>query len=188
MRFDSGDSIFRDDFLKFSLQKPSHWHFIPSAWSPVAILQRSKEPGLDWAKHASLPFCCANDHHDSPDHVYPTLQVSVRPFQIPGNQLATEILDKNLAFFGSHQVDFELLEATTELIVAGYRTNKIRARYALITQKDDETEREFSVLSRSYLIFAPGRAFTIGMSSSADEDYFSEADFDGILESVCIGV
>jgi hypothetical protein len=187
MTFETDKDAFGDDFLKFSLQKPSHWQFIPSAWSPVALLQRSEEPGLAWAKHANLPFCCAMGHHDSPRHAYPTMQVTVRPFQVPGNQGAADLLEQNLAFLCAHQVDFALLDATTELIIAGCRANRILSRYALITQKQGEEQCEFSVLSRSYAIFAPGRAFTLGLSSSADENYFDEADFAGIVESVRIG-
>ena len=180
-------NTFRDDFLKFSVHKPSRWEFIPAAWSPVALLQRSKDPGLEWAEHANRPFCCAMLHHDSASHAYATMQVTVRPFQVPGNQLAADILERNLAFLAAHQVDFELVDATSEAIIAGCRTNTIRSRYVLITQKEGEEQVEFPILARSYAVFAPGCAFTIGLSGSADDEYFDEADFTGIIESVRIG-
>ncbi len=184
----SSNDVFRDDFLQFSVTKPRPWHFIPQAWSPVALLQRTKDPAMDWAKHANLPFCCAMLQHDSTAHAYATMQVAARPCQVPGNQAAADILEQNLAFLRSHQIDFELLDATTESIIAGCRTNKIRARYTLVTQKEGEEQVEFSILARSFLVFAPGRAFTIGLSSSADEDYFDESDFTWIVESVRIGM
>ncbi len=182
----SSADVFRDDFLQISVQKPRHWQFLPAAWSPVALLQRSKDPGLEWAKHANLPFCSAMLHHDSASHAYPTMQVTVRPFQVPGNQLAADLLEQTVTFLAEHQSDFELLDATSEAIIAGCRANTIRARYVLNTQKEGEEQRTFSVLSRSYTIFAPGRAFTVGLTSSADEDYFDEADFASIINSVRI--
>lgn len=127
------------------------------------------------------------NHHDSPLHAYATMQVTARPFQVPGNQLAADVLEQNLAFMESRQVDFTLIDSTTEFIIAGCRANMIRASYTLITQKEGEDEVEFSVLARSYLIFAPGRAFTFGLSSSADADYFDEEDFTNIIASVRIG-
>lgn len=126
-------------------------------------------------------------HHDSASHAYATMQVTVRPVQVPGNQVAADLLEQNLVFLARHQVDFELLNATSEAIIAGCRANTIRSRYVLITQKEGEEQVEFPVLLWSYTIFAPGRAFTIGLSSSADEEYFDEADFADIIESVRIG-
>lgn len=180
-------NVFRDEFLQFSIEKPGHWHFLPTAWSPVAILQRSTEPALEWAKHANLPFCCAMEQHDSLLHAYATMQVSARPFQTPGSEHAQHVLEQTLALMKSRQIDFTLIAANAESIVAGCRANLIRASYTLITQKEGEDVVEFSVLSRSYQIFAPGRVFSIGLSSSTDSNYFDELDFAGIIESVRVG-
>lgn len=178
---------FSDSFLKFSLEKPSQWHFLPAAWSPIAMMHKSEDPGLEWAKNVNLPFCCARGNHDSEFHPYPTLQVTARPFQVPGNEGAAAILEQNLAFFAQCQLDFELVEASSHAIIAGHRANKIISRYTLLTEQDGE-EREFPVLARSTLIFAPGRAFSVGMSSSADAAYFNDADFSSTLASIRIGI
>lgn len=182
----TSSDIFRDDFLQFAVEKPRHWHFMPSAWSPVAQLQQSRDPGLEWAKHANLPFCCAMDQHESPLHAYSTLQVTARPFQVPDNELASHMLEQTLALMASHHVDFSLIEANSTSIIAGCRANAIRARYTLITRKEGEEQVEFSVLGRNHLVFAPGRAFSVGLSSSEDPAYFDEADFTAILESIRI--
>ncbi len=97
------------------------------------------------------------------------------------------MLDQIVEFSAAHHVDFALIDATSEAIIAGYRANIIRSNFTLITQKEGEDERAFLVFSRSYAVFAPGRAFTIGLSSSADEDYYDENDFDRIIASVRIG-
>ncbi len=126
------------------------------------------------------------DRHESQEHAFPTMQVTARPFQVPDNQLAAAVLDQNLAFMASQQIDFSLIEASSTSIIAGFRANIIRTRYTLVTQKDGEEQVEFPILARSYVVFAPGRAFTIGLSSSADTGYFDEADFTAIIESVRI--
>ncbi len=44
-----------------------------------------------------------------------------------------------------------------------------------------------SVLARSRVIFALSRAYTVGRSSSADEEYFDETEYDAIVAPVRIG-
>ncbi len=48
------------------------------------------------------------------------------------------------------------------------------------------TWRTFDVRSRSYLIMTPGIGFTVGMSSSSDERFYDEGDFEKILGSISI--
>jgi len=179
-------NLFRDNYLRFQLRKPAAWRFLPPAWSPVAQMKNATEDATDWIRFAKLPFCCAMDHHESPEHAYSTLQVTARPFAIPSNQTAADILNAQIEYLSQQFLDFEAIQATSEAIVAGYRANLIRSSFVLVTERGEEVA-EISVLSRSWMIFAPGWAFTLGLSSSADEDFYNETDFDDIIASVRIG-
>jgi hypothetical protein len=99
-------NIFQDDFLKFSVHKPSRWEYLPAVWSPVALLQRSKDRALEWVKHANRPFCCAMLHHDSASHAYATMQVTVRPSQVPHGDRDNEF-NELLICFGSSAIQYK---------------------------------------------------------------------------------
>lgn len=176
---------FNDALLKFSLIKPSRWRFMPPAWSPVAQL-RNASPPEDWIQYARLPFCCATAGHDSPVHVHPTLQATVRPSGVPGNEQASAILQSQLDFLDTEYLEFDPIEATSDAIIGGCRANVIKARFILPLEIDGERFMA-PVISRSYTIFAPGRAFTVGVSSSGDPAYYDESECQSIVASIRIG-
>ncbi len=176
---------FTDRYFQFSLDIPDHWRFLPPAWSPVEQWKRAAGPE-DLFAFANKPFCCAQAHHDSDRHAYPTLQVTARPSAIPDNEQAGDILDRQLAVMRGQCPDFTLEFASHEAIVAGYRATLVRGNFTLFTQPRDEIV-EIGVRSRSYLVFTPGLAFTLGLSSSDDPAFYDEVDFVGIIRSVRVG-
>ena len=137
-------------------------------------------------QYAAKPFCCAMSHHESDRHAFPTLQVTARPFGVPTNDQAKEILGAQIRSISEQHIDFVLDWSSHEAIVSGFRANMIRGSFVMLTQPDDET-LEIGVISRSYTIFTPGLAFTIGLSSSDQPDYYRESDFTEIINSVKIG-
>ncbi len=180
------ENLFVEPLLRFSLRKPDAWRFMPPAWSPVARMKNASDASAEWLRRANEPFCCAMGHHESRAHPYPTLQVTVRPFQIPSNEIAERFLQTQLDFLKEQYEGFSLIHATADGLVAGYRATVIRATFILYVQQADDVI-PMSVLARTYVLFTPGRAFTVGLSSSADEQYFDEAEFERIISSVRIG-
>ena len=134
---------------------------------------------------ASKPFCCAMSHHESDRHAFPTLQITARPFQVPSNDQAKEILDAQIRAISDQHLDFELDWSTHEAIVSGFRANMIKGSFVILTQPNDEIF-EIGVISRSYTVFTHWHAFTIGLSSSDHANYYSEHDFTNIINSVRI--
>ena len=126
--------------------------------------------------------------HASEEHVYPTVQVTARPLVAgePDNTRARELLEMSIDSLEQQWDDVEVLTATTDRIIGGYRANSIVAEYTLYTERDDEI-RAFDIRSRSHTIFTPAVAFTVGMSSSIDEEVFEESDFEQIVSSISIG-
>lgn len=177
---------FHERFLGFRIVKPPTWQFMPPAWSPFAQLRNAAETEIEWLKHANAPFVCFMKSHDSEHHVYPTTQVTSRPSAIPSPAVARQILDAQVAFLETNFDAFRLRAATVDRIIGGYRANSIVASYRLLAERDGE-ERVFDVLVRSLAIFTAHAAFTVGMSSSTDERYFDEADFDRSLGTIRIG-
>ena len=135
---------------------------------------------------AAKPFCCAMSHHESDRHAFPTLQITARPFHVASNDQAKEILGAQIRAISDQHLDFEPDWSTHEAIVSGFRANMIKGSFVILTQPNDEL-LEIGVISRSYTVFTPGHAFTLGLSSSDHPDYYSETDFTGIINSVKIG-
>ncbi len=159
---------------------------MPPAWSPVAQMKNAIESPDDWIHLARMPFCYAMGSHDSRVHAFPTMQVTARPFSAPDNKTASSILDAQVEMLSKQYEDFEVLSATSDAIVGGQRAIMLRGTFLLPTQPDEEL-LHISVLSRSVVVFALGRSFTLGLSGSADEHYYHEPDFDGIIGSVRFG-
>jgi hypothetical protein len=173
---------FYEPFLKFRITKPDAWEFTEPRWSPMVQLRNGATAAHEWLRWAAEPFVCAMKPHDSDGQAYPTLQVSARMTNgLPPPQMRRDLLEEQLILLRATFREFELLESTTDRIVAGFRANAIRAT-AVHT-----TDRDFQILTRLFTLFTPTVAFTIGMSSSADPRYYDEAEFDAMLESVRIG-
>ncbi len=179
------ENDFYDAALGFRITKPASWKFLPPAWSPMAQL-RNANPEVDWLQLAKVPFVSFMGHHTSESHVYPTTQVSARPSTVPTAAEAVAVLEQQVAFVESHWDDYQPLHATSDTIIAGHRANHIDGTYRLRAERDGE-EFWFEVRARSYTIFTPAYAFTIGMSSSTDARYYDEADFELALRSIAIG-
>lgn len=175
---------FRDPALGFQLRKPETWEFLPPAWSPVAQVRNSGDPNWAWIT-ANLPFCVARRLHQSTRHAFPTLQVSARALQVPTEAQARALLDMQLDVLDKHYGKFDVEQASADEIIDGHPSLAIRGSFCLNTQIEGE-QVPVSVLTRVRVIFAPGRAFSLGMSSSLDESYYLESDFDEILGSVRI--
>ena len=177
--------VFFEPLLQFTLRKPGDWRYMPAAWSPVAHMKNVPETAVDWNTYANMPFCVAMGQHDSRRHAVPSLQVTVRPFQRPGNVVAEEILQGQLDMLARLHNDLDMLEATSAATVSGHRANFIRARFQLPIQSPDGVSH-IAILSRSYVVFTPGRVFTVGLNSSADPDFYDEAQFAAIAASIRI--
>lgn len=177
---------FVEPFLRFRIVKPPGWSFVPAAWSPFAQLRNAAGADVAWLQHANQPFVCFVKKHDSERHVQPSVQVTARPSGIPPSDIARQILDAQIKFVEETFDALEVISATTDRIVAGYRANSMVARYRFLTDRDGE-EREFEVLARSLSIFTPGLAFSVGMTSSVDPEYYKEEEFHSVVRSMTIG-
>lgn len=178
--------LFRDPVLRFSVRKPARWSFLPPAWSPMEQRKRGSLSDDALTRFAAKPFCCAMGHHDSERHAYPTLQVTARPFPQPNSRTIRECLDAVVAAQRREHPDFQLLDATPDAMLAGHRALRLRATFTT-SMKPDEERVELAVLTRVNIIFALNRAYTVGLSGSADPAYYDEEEFRQVLASVRVG-
>lgn len=177
------DDEFYEPFLQFGITKPPAWQFMEPRWSPMVQFRNSAGFETEWLRWASEPFVCFTKHHDDDAHAYPTVQVSARAAGgVPPSAAARLLLEEQIALLGSTYEGFELLDATPDRIIAGFRANAIRATFSFANE-----ERQFRVLSRSFTVWTPTASFTIGMSTSTDERLYDEGELDGVLASVRIG-
>ncbi|WP_028081161.1 hypothetical protein [Solimonas soli] len=175
--------LFEASALGFRLRKPAAWRFVPGEWSPLARWKNSAGEDIEWLQRAHAPFCCAMGSHDSRRHVRPTLQVVARPLLKSNPALAPMLLEAQLEQMCRTYRNFELLDASSRACVAGCPATLIRGRFSLTADVDGEAI-EMSVLTRGYIVFAARVAFSIGLSSSNDPRYYTEADFREIVASI----
>jgi hypothetical protein len=140
----------------------------------------------DLMQFASSPFCYAAGPQPDPDFPPPTVQVTARPFLAPSNDQVRQVLDASLQAMRTRYPDLHVISSTSDAIVAGHRAGSIRTQFSVLT-KPAEVLVRIPVLSRSFIVFARGFAFSIGLSGSSDERYYDEAEFESILASVRIG-
>lgn len=178
--------IFEDSKLQFRVRKPPNWQFMPSAWSPTAQLKRAEDFKETLVRNAKLPFCCAMGHHESRAHAYPTLQVVARNAVPYTEGIGATLLESMIEAIRSVHPTFDLVETSSRSNLAGCRSIHLRGTFSIMISPDDRPI-ELVILSRSHVIFAPQATFTVGLSGSADPEYFDESEFDAILGSVCVG-
>ncbi len=171
--------------LGFSLQKPSGWTFTPGQWSPGEQLDPQVDHLDQWSPYAALPFCGAVKPHVSRSHVFAMLQVSARPMSPPSAVEAAALLEGIQGVLRNQNPQAEILEAASCLTIAGCPANVLRCRLNLSVEVE-EAQVPTRVISRSYMIFGPRYAFTLGLSSSADPAFYLESDFVDILASLRI--
>lgn len=176
---------FSEPYLRFSVEIPDSWKYLPPAWSPVEQMKRGADADAE-IQLASKPFCVAMQHHDSQHHAYATLQVTARPLPLPGNERREQILAAQLAQMASVHWDFVPTWSTHEAILSGHCANIIHGRFTLRTQPAEDI-LSFGVLSRSHTVFARGYAFTVALSGSDEPGFHDESDFDRIIQSIRIG-
>lgn len=151
--------------IGFSLRKPDSWQFVPTTWSAA-----------EWKTSVNQPFCVARQIHESQQHAFPTLQATVRPFGNPTAEQAEALLQMQLDVMRKTYGQIEVLEARADHEFSGHRALGIRAVIPV----------DFPILSRVHVIFAPGRAFSVGIPTSVDPEYFHEPDIAQVFASIRI--
>lgn len=180
---DLDEHEFHDPFFHFHITKPVTWHFLEPRWSPMVQLRNRAGYETEWLRWASEPFVCFTKEHGDETEAYPTVQVSARASGgVPSSAAAKLMLEEQVTLLGSTYDDFELLDATPDRIIAGFRANAIRATFSF-----ENESRRYKVLSRSFTVWTPLASFTIGMSTSTDPRFYDEAELDGVLASIRIG-
>jgi len=174
---------FKEKALGFEVRKPSSWHFLPTAWSPTALLKRAPAFKDTLLRYASLPFICAQGRHESRIHALPTFQVCARAAISYNPGLASTLLESMIAGMQRHYPNYAVIAASSRLELAGCKAIYMRGTFSVIVEIDGERV-EMACLSRSYALFGPRAAITLGLSGSSDPAYFSEADFEQILGSI----
>gem|GEM_PF-6282323 len=178
--------LFHDDFLGFSLKKPTSWIFVPPLWSPIARLKNIQDPSVVWAQNANTPFCCAIGHQGNAGHAPSAVQVTARPPIAHSPGVASTMLESQLLLLHSKYPDFVLLMSSSRTKVSERNAIYICGTFRILTVQQDPPER-LSILSRLFVVFARQAVFTIGLSGSSDPGFYLESDFEQILSSVNIG-
>ena len=175
---------FDEPTLGFSLRIPDCWEFTPPAWTPSTEPRIPADGSWAWIK-ANQPFCAGRRWHQSTRHAFPSLQVTARALQLQSEAQANALLDMQLGVLSRVYGQFDVREASADALIDGHRSIVIRGSFSVNMEVEGE-QLPIWMLSRLYVVFAPGRAFTLGLSSDLDESYYFESDFEQILESVRI--
>ncbi len=177
--------FFLEPQLRFGIRKPEGWRFLPAAWPP-AVRRFGTSAGAERPRLARTPFVAMTRELGDGRQPQPTIQVTCRPM---GRLSAAEIrllLDAQLEVLSRELSGFERLATSFDTIIGGHRAAHVRYRCTLELRFDGRTT-PVPVLTRSYLVPAPGRAFTITMSGGVPPLDRDETDFAAALASVRIG-
>lgn len=170
--------------VRFEIRRPPRWRFTDPGWSPAA--RPEALAALDWQLFGRLPFLCLERPIRSHRHPRPMLRVGCRPVAPNGVAEVQELLDRQRAVLCQELEEVEVLTSTFDAILAGHRCAHVRFRYT-VPVRDGRSSWPMRVLARSYLVLAPGLAYTVGMCSSADERFYDEGDFVALVRSIRIG-
>jgi hypothetical protein len=175
--------LFRDGRLGFELRKPAGWQFLPPAWSPLERAKRVLDEE-DLRRNAGKPFVCAF-RNDRIAQARPTLQATARPCATPPPGQLPAILemlvDTAVAANRTTQVESRM----EPFEISGYAAVGFVCRFHL-EPAFGQAQTLGGARTRSYLVFARGLAFSIGLSSSDDRAHYDEAEFAAILASIRI--
>lgn len=181
---DSDAHDFFESRLRFGIRKPGGWRFRSVEWSPAARAEAL--PALDWARFSRLPFVSMARDVRSRRHPKPMLSVGCRPVERHRPDEIRRLLDRQAEVVREDLDDVEILDASYDTILGGYRAAHVRFRYSQ-SVSGRGGPWVMRVLARSYLVLTPGLAFTIGMSSSADPLFGVPDEFAAVLGSIRIG-
>jgi hypothetical protein len=176
-------NTFNDEILNFQITVPSDWTFIRPEWSAVEQMKNSKNPNFDFFSYAKKTFCAAMKKHESQYHPYPTLQVTCRRPMTVTNELLEQHLENIIAQMGKSYSEYECVSKNHNFIISGNRAIFIKSKFKLFANNENGSTC-FEVLSISLNIFTKNFTFTLGLTGSADTNYFNESEFVNILKSV----
>ena len=175
-------NVYSNDFLRFSIEKPANWIFLPGEWTwnnKEMIMENAPEMRETLAK-SSTPFVYFYLSHNEPDYPCPTVQGLCRinrGYQL--NEQFAEIPNGLKELLPNS----EILESTTNYIIAGQRALYLKFKFTI----PSEDGKNLACLGRTVLIIRPDYLFTIGLTGSLEGKYQCEEEFTDILKSVRVG-
>lgn len=177
---------FHNQNVRFAVDIPDHWHFLPTAWSPSDKQRRNSTSGAD-AALMNTPFCFAMaDHQDNGVRAVPTLQATCRPFVMPAPSVAGQLLDGLVGACERAYEDATIELATADGVIAGFPALIIRISGRVEVATGGQRTR-VPAIGRVHCVFARGLSYTIGLASSDDPSHYDESELTGILRSIRIG-
>jgi hypothetical protein len=173
--------------LEFAVRIPPSWRFLEPGWSPAALMKRSLDPGSEVARRMQWPLVCAQSTDERQDRAIPTMQVTVRPMEAPATAgFRSTVVEGILNTLQQHP-DLRPLDVSSHARFGPYPAIRLRARFTSMLALPGNKPVPHGAESRMRVIFALGRAYTIGLSSSDDPAAYRETEFNDILGSLRIG-
>lgn len=169
--------------LGFALRRPHGWRFERPAWSPDA--DPLPLASADWRTRGRQPFLVLRRDGCEPRQPRPSLRVCCRPLTAYSPADVRRLLEQYRAAVAGELDDAQVLTSSFDAIVGGCRAAHVRIRYSLAVVDGRRTEL-WRVQAESWLVLAPGLAFTIGATSCAEERRFDEDAFAEAVGSVRI--
>ena len=166
-----------------SVEIPHGWSVMPAAWTKTMRLKAaptSEELALLLSK-AQTPFLYIQKPTDNENLPVTTVQFVAKPKSVlvaVGGM--KKLLDAAIDQFKIAFPDFQCLEASEEIIVAGLRCGYLKSSMSVL----NEHGGRFFCLSELFVIESKRALFMVGMSGSIIDSEYPEAAFKSILRSV----
>ncbi|MBI4821451.1 MAG: hypothetical protein HY791_34645 [Deltaproteobacteria bacterium] len=170
--------------LGFSITKPEDWAFLPTRWA--LSLRKRSDPDNDELQRilelASVPFVYFHFDHGDTRYAIPTVQAACRGLISPELLDRSAILGASTSQLARLFKEFEVLEATTDVIVSGFHANRIVSEFRLPRKGGPD----LYCRSTSYAIFVRRLGFTVGISGPAEGPYQEVETLRGVERSIVV--
>jgi hypothetical protein len=169
----------------FKVTKPSTWNYI-SAETITTNREniRLKDEDLRAAirERATPPLVAMTKYKEPYDDLNPTISIVFRPAGSLQGKPATEIMSAVVRTMQNALHDFKFIREIHETEISGLKASHMRATYRISNKEG----RDFSVVSRMWMVPRGAFIFLIGMSGPRSGQDVSEAEFDQVLQSIKI--
>lgn len=183
--FAADADAYRNPTAGFALTKPAGWHYLSAAQN-LDNIKRMKlsdeEFHAKMKQYASAPLVAMSKYQEPFDDVNPSFKVNLKPYgQLKGIP-STELIKLILPQFQKTFKDFALVQAPTEVQVAGIASAYARIDYTM----ELPDGRNFPTSSELWIVPRGDYFFMIGAGTRQDEKTGTRAEIKGILDTVKI--
>ncbi|WP_054873909.1 hypothetical protein [Oxobacter pfennigii] len=170
--------------LKFYIEKPKRWIFVPQHWIEsfkLKDLERKSEL-KERLRRGAMPFIYFYMPHNNYKYPFPAVRCACR---LKRGTKKIKFLDHTRAMIralDSEFENFEIVEQPEDCIISGHRGIILRSRFTL----KNHYGKDIEYLSRIVIINGTDFVYMIVLTGSMEGEYYCEEEFTQSIQSIKI--